>query len=125
MPVNLHSFISSAFACVCSSEYFNIKCCDNDEVLFHLVSKKQKGDDAPDTVELSVAIPCWDELCEYGVEDMLEDKYAGLVQDTTEKEFNVTIQVDINDLGSREPGPCSSRQSDNENASVESSHLDL
>merc|ERR1719265_351606 len=85
------------------SDYFNIKCCDNDEVMLHLVSKKQKGDDACDSVELSVAIPCWAELCRHGVEDILKTKYAGLLQDTTEKEYNATIKVDINDLGGRKP----------------------
>jgi len=99
----IRSAMERKFAGEKGGEYFNIKCCDNDEVLFHLVSKKQKGDDAPDTVELSVAIPCWAELSQHGVEDMLKNKYAGLVHDTTEKEYNVTIQVDINDLGSREP----------------------
>ena len=100
--------IPFAFVCFHSGEFFNIKCCDNDEVLLHLVSKKVKGDDASDIVELSVAIPCWAELCQYGVEDMLADKYAGLVEDTAEKEYNVTIKVDVNDLGSRKPGPCTS-----------------
>ena len=76
--------------------------------MFHLVSKKQKGDDARNIVELSVAIPCWSELCRYGVEDMLKTKYAGLLQDTTEKEYSATIQVDVNDLGDRKPGPCRS-----------------
>ena len=92
------------FVCFHSGEYFNIKLCDNDEVMFHLVSKKQKGDDAADTVELSVAIPCWAELCRHGVEDMLKAKYSGLVKDSAEKEYNATISVDVNDLGDRTPG---------------------
>lgn len=99
----IRSAMEKKFAAEKCGEYFNIKCCDNDEVMFHLVSKKQKGDDAPNIVELSVAIPCWSELCRYGVEDMLKTKYAGLLQDTTEKEYSATIQVDVNDLGDRKP----------------------
>jgi len=98
----IRSAMEKKFAAENGAEYFNIKCCDNDEALLHLVSKKKKGDDA-NTVELSVAIPCWAELCRFGLEDMLKEKYAGLVQDTTEKEFNATISVDLNDLGDRKP----------------------
>lgn len=98
----IRSAMEKKFASEGFAEYFNIKCCDNDEVMFHLVSKKCKAD-AANICELSVNIPCWAELARHGVEDMLKAKYEGLVQDEAEKEYNVTIKIDANDLGARKP----------------------
>ena len=49
-------------------------------------------------VLLSMQIRCWDELVRYGVHDIMKREYGSLVRAEPESEYNVTLEVDLEQL---------------------------
>jgi actin related protein 2/3 complex subunit 2 len=43
-------------------------------------------------------IRCWDELVQYGALDVLQREYGGLLLSNAEPEYNVSLQVDLEQL---------------------------
>ncbi|KAI0709873.1 actin-like protein ARPC2 [Earliella scabrosa] len=71
----------------------DVKFVDFDGVRFSLSTADRKT-----LVLLSMQIRCWDELVRYGVLDILKREYGSLVRAEPESEYNVTLEVDLEQL---------------------------
>ncbi|TFK39985.1 actin-related protein ARPC2 [Crucibulum laeve] len=63
---------------------------DYDGVRFHLSTPEKKT-----VLLLSMHIRCWDELVKYGALDILRREYGALVATQVENEYNVSLEIDI------------------------------
>ncbi|KDQ59216.1 hypothetical protein JAAARDRAFT_33952 [Jaapia argillacea MUCL 33604] len=63
---------------------------DYDGVRFHLSTPDRKT-----VLLLSMSIRCWDELAKYGAADVLRREYGPLVKDQPEPEYNVSLEIDL------------------------------
>ncbi|CAL1715710.1 unnamed protein product [Somion occarium] len=63
---------------------------DFDGVRFHLSSTDRKT-----SLLLSMSIRCWDELVNYGVNDVLKREYGAMVRAEPEPEYNVSLDIDL------------------------------
>jgi len=63
---------------------------DFDGVRFHLITGDRKT-----LLLLSMSLRCWDELVKYGVHDLLKREYGSMVKAETEPEYNVTLEIDL------------------------------
>ncbi|KAI6155345.1 Arp2/3 complex, 34 kd subunit p34-Arc-domain-containing protein [Pisolithus tinctorius] len=66
---------------------------DFDGVRFHMSTLEKKT-----VIQLSMSIRCWDELAQYGALDILKREYGSLIKAATEPEYNVTLQIDLEQL---------------------------
>ncbi|KAI6107899.1 Arp2/3 complex, 34 kd subunit p34-Arc-domain-containing protein [Pisolithus sp. B1] len=66
---------------------------DFDGVRFHMSTPEKKT-----VLQLSMSIRCWDELALYGALDILKREYGSLISAATEPEYNVTLQIDLEQL---------------------------
>ena len=66
---------------------------DFDGVRFHLFTPEKKT-----VLQLSMNIRCWDELSAYGALDILRREYGSMILNTPEPEYNVSLQIDLEDL---------------------------
>lgn len=57
----------------------------------------QLKNDDPDSMTVSMGVPFWPEVENVGVNTVLEETYAGLVQDDPIEGYNVTLKVDFAD----------------------------
>lgn len=72
---------------------------DFDGVRFHMSTPEKKT-----VIQLSMNIRCWDELAQYGALDVLTREYGSLITEATEPEYNVTLQVDLEQLPAEADG---------------------
>ena len=63
---------------------------DYDNVRFHLSTPERKT-----VLLLSMSIRCWDELVKYGAHEVLHREYGPLLSNQTESDYNVTLQIDL------------------------------
>ncbi|KAF8159643.1 actin-related protein ARPC2 [Crassisporium funariophilum] len=63
---------------------------DYDNVRFHLSTADRKT-----VLLLSMHIPCWEELLQYGALDVLRREYGSLLTDQTEPNYNVSLEIDL------------------------------
>ena len=63
---------------------------DFDGVRFHLSTPERKT-----CLVLSMSIRCWDELVKYGVDNVLQREYGNRVMTTAEPEYNVSLELDL------------------------------
>jgi len=63
---------------------------DFDDVRFHMSTPERKT-----SLLLSMSIRCWDELVRYGVDIILKREYGGLVRAEPEAEYNVSLEIDL------------------------------
>ncbi|GAA5824224.1 hypothetical protein JCM3770_004337 [Rhodotorula araucariae] len=65
---------------------------DFDSVRYHLATPTRKS-----LLQLSIDVPCWPELEQYGARDILEREYAHrlLPADRTEDGYSVTLEIDL------------------------------
>ncbi|KAJ7583241.1 actin-related protein ARPC2 [Mycena floridula] len=66
---------------------------DYDGVRFHLSTPERKT-----LLLLSMHIRCWDELVKYGALNILKREYGALLQSQTEADYNVSLQIDLEQL---------------------------
>ncbi|OCH94895.1 actin-like protein ARPC2 [Obba rivulosa] len=66
---------------------------DFDGVRFRLSTPERKT-----SLLLSMNIRCWDELVNYGVHDILVREYGGLVKVQPEPEYNVSLEIDLDQI---------------------------
>lgn len=66
---------------------------DYDGVRFHLSTPERKTQ-----LVLSMSIRCWNELVHYGVNDILQREYGPLVSSNVEPEYNVTLEIDLENI---------------------------
>lgn len=66
---------------------------DFDGVRFHLSTPERKTG-----LLLSMNIRCWEELVQYGALDILQREYGGLLMPTVEPDYNVSLQIDLEQL---------------------------
>lgn len=72
---------------------------DFDGVRFHLFTPEKKT-----VLQLSMNIRCWDELAAYGALDILQREYGPMIMNTPEPEYNISLQIDLDQLPSDEEG---------------------
>ncbi|TFK47762.1 arp2/3 complex [Heliocybe sulcata] len=63
---------------------------DYDNVRFHLSTPERKT-----AVLLSMSIRCWGDLVKYGALDILKREYGSLLKDAAEPEYNVSLEIDL------------------------------
>jgi actin related protein 2/3 complex, subunit 2 len=63
---------------------------DFDNVRFHLSTPERKTQ-----LLLSMSIRCWDELVQYGANDIIKREYGQYVSPQVEPQYNVTLQIDL------------------------------
>jgi hypothetical protein len=63
---------------------------DYDGVRFHLSTPERKT-----FLLLSMSIRCWTELVQYGAYDVLKREYGSLVKSQAEPEYNVSLEIDL------------------------------
>jgi len=68
---------------------------DFDGVRFHLSTPERKT-----TLLLSMHIRCWDELVRYGALEVLKREYGNLVATQVEQEYNISLEVDLEQIPS-------------------------
>ncbi|KAF9462890.1 actin-related protein ARPC2 [Collybia nuda] len=68
---------------------------DFDGVRFHLSTPERKT-----SLLLSMHIRCWDELVKYGALDILRREYGVLLLDQAEQEYNVSLDIDLEQIPS-------------------------
>ncbi|KAF8075010.1 actin-related protein ARPC2 [Lyophyllum atratum] len=68
---------------------------DFDGVRFHLSTPERKT-----VLLLSMHIRCWDELVKYGAMDILKREYGALVAAQPEQEYNVSLEIDLEQVPS-------------------------
>jgi len=66
---------------------------DFDGVRFHLSTPEKKT-----VVQLSMNIRCWDELVAYGAIQVLQREYGSLIKQQTEPEYNITLDIDFDQV---------------------------
>ncbi|KAF9243568.1 Arp2/3 complex, 34 kd subunit p34-Arc-domain-containing protein [Melanogaster broomeanus] len=66
---------------------------DFDGVRFHLSTPEKKT-----VVQLSMNIRCWDEIVSYGALDVLRREYGSLIKAQTEPEYNISLDIDLEQL---------------------------
>ncbi|KAG1821969.1 Arp2/3 complex, 34 kd subunit p34-Arc-domain-containing protein [Suillus subaureus] len=66
---------------------------DFDGVRFHLSTPEKKT-----VVQLSMNIRCWDELVAYGAMEILQREYGPLIKQQTEPEYNISLDIDIDQV---------------------------
>lgn len=66
---------------------------DFDGVRFHLSTPEKKT-----VVQLSMNIRCWDELVAYGAMQILQREYGPLIKQQTEPEYNISLDIDIDQV---------------------------
>lgn len=47
-------------------------------------------------------VRCWDELARYGALDILRREYGNLLKSETEPDYNVSLEIDLNNVPSDE-----------------------
>ncbi|EPQ54124.1 actin-like protein ARPC2 [Gloeophyllum trabeum ATCC 11539] len=68
---------------------------DYDDVRFRLSTPERKT-----VVLLSMNIRCWGDLVKHGALDILKREYGSLVKDTAEPEFDVSLEIDLDQVPS-------------------------
>jgi len=68
---------------------------DFDGVRFHLTTPSS---DRKTLLLLSMHIRCWDELVRYGAMDILKREYGALVTAQPEPEYNVSLEIDLEQI---------------------------
>jgi len=71
----------------------DVRLCDFDDVTYRVVIDPNSRN----LMQVSMSIPCWNEIKDAGVKEILADKYAGLVVDPAQG-FDVTLQFDFDKL---------------------------
>ncbi|KZT41254.1 actin-related protein ARPC2 [Sistotremastrum suecicum HHB10207 ss-3] len=66
---------------------------DYDGVRFHLSTPERKTQ-----LLLSMHIRCWNELARYGATEVLQREYGQLVSSQVEPEYNVTLDIDVENV---------------------------
>jgi len=66
---------------------------DFDGVRFHLSTPERKTQ-----LVLSMSIRCWDELVQYGANDIINREYGQYVAPQAEPQYNVTLQIDTDQI---------------------------
>ncbi|KAG6333327.1 hypothetical protein ID866_5760 [Astraeus odoratus] len=66
---------------------------DFDGVRFHMSTPEKKT-----VLQLSMNIRCWDELAAYGAPDILQREYGSMIKVPPEPEYNITLQIDLEQL---------------------------
>lgn len=66
---------------------------DYDGVRFHMSTPEKKT-----VLLLSMHIRCWDELVSYGALDILAREYGSLLRQTTEPDYNVSLEIDLEQI---------------------------
>lgn len=66
---------------------------DFDGVRFHLSTSERKT-----LLLLSMQIRCWDELVKYGASDVLQREYGSLLAAQPEPEYNVSLEIDLEQI---------------------------
>jgi len=66
---------------------------DFDGVRFHLSTPERKTQ-----LVLSMSIRCWDELVQYGANDIINREYGQYVAPQLEPQYNVTLQIDTDQI---------------------------
>lgn len=68
---------------------------DYDGVRFHLSTPDRK---VANIIHLSMNIRCWNELVQYGANEVLQREYGSLILDAPEADYNVTLQLDLEQI---------------------------
>jgi len=68
---------------------------DYDGVRFHMSTPERKT-----ALLLSMHIRCWDQLVQYGALDVLKREYGALLQASSEPEYNVSLEIDLEQVPS-------------------------
>lgn len=71
----------------------DVKFVDYDGVRFRISTPEKKT-----KLLLSMHIRCWDELLNYGALDVLQREYGARLQATPEPDYNVSIEIDLEDI---------------------------
>lgn len=66
---------------------------DFDNVRFRLSTPSRKT-----VLQLSMNIKCWNELARYGANSVLEREYGSLLQKQPEPDYNVTLEIDLDQV---------------------------
>ena len=77
----------------CRPSSLDVQFVDFDGVRFHLSTPDRKT-----ALVLSMNIRCWDELVRYGVHDILQREYGPLLKATPENDYNVSLEIDLEQL---------------------------
>lgn len=75
--------------------YVDVQFVDFDGVRFKLSTPDKKS---ATILLLSMNIRCWSELANYGVNDVLQRVYAGLVVAQPEPEYDVSLEINLDQL---------------------------
>lgn len=73
--------------------FVDVQFVDFDGVRFHISSVEKKT-----ALSLSMSIRCWDELVAYGASEILHREYGRYLSDTVEPQYNVTLNIDLEQL---------------------------
>ncbi|KAF5351567.1 hypothetical protein D9758_007228 [Tetrapyrgos nigripes] len=68
---------------------------DYDGVRFHLSTPERKT-----LLLLSMHTRCWDQLVQYGALDVLKREYGSLLKPSSEPEYNVSLEIDLEQIPS-------------------------
>jgi hypothetical protein len=63
---------------------------DFDNVRFHMSTPERKT-----VILLSMNIRCWNELAQYGANEVLRREYGSLVKDQPEQDHHVSLEIDL------------------------------
>ncbi|KZT65861.1 actin-related protein ARPC2 [Daedalea quercina L-15889] len=75
--------------------YVDVQFVDFDGVRFKLSTPDKKS---VTNLLLSMSIRCWDELVKYGVNDVLQREYGGLLAAQPEPDYNVSLEINLEQL---------------------------
>lgn len=80
---------------VCRPSSLDVQFVDFDGVRFHLSTPERKT-----SLLLSMHIRCWEELVRYGALDILKREYGALLLEQAEQEYNVSLEIDLEQIPS-------------------------
>jgi len=82
------------------SDAIDVRLCDFDDTSYRVVVDAKT---APDTLRVSISIPCWSTVKEFGAEAGLTKAYGSYLQSAPDAGYDATLCIDLAALGTVKP----------------------